>query len=68
METFKPVPYFVLDLGIMNSGTMCRAIWDAGRSFERGRVDALVAKCRDDELSPPSSAVVVSVVTKDKKQ
>lgn len=68
METFKPVPYFVLDLGIMNSGTMCRAVWDAGRSFERGKVDALVAKCRDNELSPPTSAMIVSVVTKDKKQ
>jgi DNA topoisomerase-3 len=68
METFKPVPYFVLDLGIMNSGTMCRAVWDAGRSFERGKVDALVAKCRDDALSPPASAMIVSVATKDKKQ
>ncbi len=68
METFKPVPYFVLDLGIMNSGKMCRAVWDAGRSFERGKVDALVRKCRDNELYPSASAVIVSVVTKDKKQ
>ena len=50
----------------MNSGTMCRAVWDSGRSFNRNKVDALVTKCRD--ASPPSSARVVSVVTKDKKQ
>lgn len=50
----------------MNSGTMCRALWDAGRSFNRNKVDALVLKCRD--ASPPASARVVSVVTKDKKQ
>ena len=68
METFKPVLCLVLDFGTMNSGTMCRAIRDAGRSFECGKVDALVAKCRDDKLSPPASAVVLSVVTKDKKQ
>jgi len=59
-------PYWVLDLGVMNSGTMCRALWDAGRSFNRNKVDALVLKCRD--ASPPASARVVSVVTKDKKQ
>lgn len=51
----------------MNAGSMCRAIWSE-RSFERGKVDALVAKCRDDELSPPASAMVISVETKDKKQ
>ena len=47
---------------------MCRAIWDAGRSFDREKVDALVARCRDDELAPPASAMIVSIVTKDKKQ
>jgi len=66
METFKPEPYWVLDLGIMNSGIMCRAVWNTGRSFNKNKVDALVAKCRD--ASPPSTAKVVSVVTKEKKQ
>ena len=55
-----------LNLGIMNSGTMCRAFWDAGRSFNQNKADGLVAKCRD--ATPPSSARVVKVVTKDKKQ
>ena len=50
----------------MNAGTMCRAVWDSGRSFNRTKVEALVAKCRD--ASPPASARVASVVTKDKKQ
>ena len=66
METFKPEPYWQLNLGIMNSGTMCRAVWDSGRSFNRNKVDALVAKSRD--AVPAAGAKVVSVVTKDKKQ
>lgn len=49
----------------MNSGTMCRAVWDSGRSFNRNKVDALVTKCRD---KGDSTARVVSVATKDKKQ
>ena len=59
-------PYWLLDLGVMNKGTMCRAVWDSGRSFNQNKVDALVAKCMD--ASPPPSAIVVSVVTKEKKQ
>ncbi|KAL9182687.1 hypothetical protein ACHAXT_013339 [Thalassiosira profunda] len=66
IETFKPEPYWVLDLGVMNSGSMCRALWDSGRSFNRNKVDALVTKCQ--EASPPASAKVVSVVSKEKKQ
>ena len=58
--------YWVLDLGIMNAGTMCRAVWDAGRSFNRNKVDALVSRCRD--VLPPSAAKVMTVVKKDKKQ
>jgi len=68
IETFKPTPYFVLDLGIMNSGTMCRANWVAGRSFERGKVEALVTMCKGNEVLPPTSAAVTSVVTKDTRQ
>jgi len=66
METFKPEPYWLLDLGIMNAGTMCRAVWDSGRSFNRNKVDDLVAKCRN--ATPAASAKVLSVVSKDKKQ
>jgi hypothetical protein len=68
IEMFKPTPYFVLDLGIMNSGTMCRANWVAGRSFERSKVDALVSVCKGNELLSPTTVVVTSVVTKDTKQ
>jgi DNA topoisomerase-3 len=66
METFKPEPYWLLDLGIMNSGTMCRAVWDSGRSFNRNKVDGYIAKCRD--ANPASVAKVISVTTKDKNQ
>ena len=66
MESFKPEPYWLLDLGIMNSGTMCRAVWDSGRSFNRNKVDAYIAKCRD--ANPASFAKVISVTTKDKNQ
>ncbi len=66
METFKPEPYWTLDLGVMNSGSMCRATWDAGRSFDKNKVEALVAKCRD--AVPAASVEVSSVTTKDKKQ
>lgn len=66
METFKPEPYWLLDLGIMNSGTMCRAVWDSGRSFNRNKVDSYIATCRD--ANPPSVARVTSVITKDKNQ
>ena len=45
---------------------MCRATWDSGRSFNRSKVEAHVSKCR--EASPPASAKVISVQTKDKKQ
>ena len=53
----------MLDLGIMNAGTMCRAVWDAGRSFNCNKVDALVSRCRD--ASPPSAAKVMTVVNND---
>eukprot|EP00577_Skeletonema_sp_RCC1716_P004887 CAMPEP_0113381834 /NCGR_PEP_ID=MMETSP0013_2-20120614/5519_1 /TAXON_ID=2843 ORGANISM="Skeletonema costatum, Strain 1716" /NCGR_SAMPLE_ID=MMETSP0013_2 /ASSEMBLY_ACC=CAM_ASM_000158 /LENGTH=1160 /DNA_ID=CAMNT_0000264299 /DNA_START=12 /DNA_END=3495 /DNA_ORIENTATION=- /assembly_acc=CAM_ASM_000158 len=66
METFKPEPYWLLDLGIMNSGTMCRAVWDSGRSFNRNKVDSYIATCRD--ANPASVAKVISVITKDKNQ
>ncbi|KAL7548997.1 hypothetical protein ACHAWF_012271 [Thalassiosira exigua] len=66
IETFKPEPYWTLDLGVMNAGQMCRAVWDAGRSFNRDKVDGLVTKCRD--ASPPARAQVASVLTREKKQ
>ena len=66
IETFKPEPYWSLDLGIMNAGSMCRAIWDSCRSFNRNTVEECIAKCKT--ASPAATVKVVSIVAKDKKQ
>ena len=65
IETFKPEPYWTLDLGVLKRGRMCRALWKTGRSFNKQKVLNLVQKCRD---SPNCSAEVLSTVTKEKKQ
>ena len=65
IETFKPTPYWVLDLGVLKRGRMCRAQWASGRSFNQSKTVALVQLCKD---TPGVSAEVLSVVTKDKKQ
>lgn len=67
IETFKPQPYFVLNLGIYKRGKVCRALWDSGRCFKRKNVEELLEKCMEED-SEPCMAVVSSVVTKDKKQ
>ena len=66
IETFKPEPYWSLDLGVMNAGSMCRAIWDSGRSFNRNKVEEILAKCRN--ASPAATVKVISMVSKEKKQ
>ena len=65
IETFKPTPYWVLDLGVLKRGRMCRAQWASGRSFNQNKTNALVQLCKD---TPGASAEVLSVVTKEKKQ
>ena len=64
IETFKPEPYWVLELGIIKRGRSLRALWDSGRSFNKARVEGLVTKALEE--SP--QAMVANVVTKDKKQ
>ena len=66
IETFKPEPYWTLDLGIYKRGKVCRALWDGGRSFNRNKILELIKTCF--ESSPPCTAKIASVVTKDKKQ
>lgn len=66
IETFKPEPYWTLDLVILKRGRMFRATWGTGRSFNQKKVRGLVEKC--SECSPPCTVKVTSVVTKDKKQ
>ena len=64
METFKPEQYWVLELAIAKRGCMLRALWDSGRSFNKGKVEALVLKAMEES----SIIKVVNVVTEDKKQ
>jgi DNA topoisomerase-3 len=66
IETFKPEPYWSLDLGVMNAGSMCRATWDSGRSFNRNKVEEMLSVCRN--ASPAATAKVTSLVSKEKKQ
>lgn len=66
IETFKPEPFWTLDLGIMHKGTICRAVWDSGRSFNQNKVQELIIKCKN--ASPVATVKVVSIVAKEKKQ
>ncbi|GAX14392.1 DNA topoisomerase III [Fistulifera solaris] len=64
IETFKPEPYWVLELGIYKRGRQMRALWNSGRSFQKAKVEALKETAVENE----AHAVVQNVVTKDKKQ
>ena len=64
IETFKPEPYWQLDLGVMKRGRVMKAVWSAGRSFSRTKVEGLVTKAV--EAGRPLRVTNVSV--KDKKQ
>lgn len=64
IETFKPEPYWVLELGILKRGRRLRALWESGRSFNKNKTENLVKKALEDN----AVAVVKNVVIKDKKQ
>jgi DNA topoisomerase IA len=64
IETFKPEPYWVLELNILKRGSKMRALWASGRSFKKSKVENL--KTLALETNPV--AQVTSVVTKEKKQ
>lgn len=64
IETFKPEPYWVLELGILKRGRQLRALWESGRSFQKAKTEALVQKAFEEN----PTAVVTNVVIKDKKQ
>lgn len=64
IETFKPEPYWSLDLGIMKRGRKLKATWGSGRSFNKNKVENLVMKSA--EAGTPVK--VSSVVTREKKQ
>ena len=50
----------------MNAGSMCRATWGSGRSFNRNKVEEMLVKCRN--TTPTATVKVTSVVSKEKKQ
>jgi DNA topoisomerase-3 len=64
IETFKPEPYWTLELGVLKRGRMLRALWGSGRSFNKQKVEGLLSKCADES----ATVKVASVVIKDKKQ
>lgn len=64
IETFKPEPYWVLELGIYKRGRQMKALWNSGRSFQKSKVE----KLKEITVENEAFAVVQNVVTKDKKQ
>ena len=64
IETFKPEPYWVLELGVLKRGRALKALWESGRSFQKQKTESLVEKA----LEANATATVTSVVMKDKKQ
>uniref|UniRef100_A0A7S2LTZ7 DNA topoisomerase n=2 Tax=Leptocylindrus danicus TaxID=163516 RepID=A0A7S2LTZ7_9STRA len=66
METFKPEPYWILDLTLLKSGRSCKALWDGGRTFNKNKIENYLQICSEAELG--CIAKVNSVVSKEKKQ
>ena len=64
IETFKPEPFWTVEFCVMKRGRALRALWNSGRSFNKGKVERLI----DEALEKGPVAKVTSVVKKDKKQ
>jgi DNA topoisomerase-3 len=64
IETFKPEPYWVLELGILKRGRRLRALWESGRSFDKKKTESLA----ETAMEQNAVAVVKNYVIKDKKQ
>lgn len=64
IETFKPEPYWVLELNVIKRGRMMQALWNSGRSFNKNKVENYLA-----EVAEKNAVVRVSnVIIKEKKQ
>ena len=69
---FKPEPYWALDLGLVKGGSVNRAVWKYGRSFNRGKAEEIARESRrrvtsvraDGEAVMVDNTVVVAAVTK----
>jgi len=64
IETFKPEPYWLLDLGVVKRGRIIRAQWNSGRSFNQAKVQQLINSCMEQS----GTCEVTNVVSKEKKQ
>ena len=64
IETFKPEPYWVLELNIMKRGRNLKAVWSSGRSFNKSRVEQLLKQALEND----PFVQVRNVVVKEKKQ
>lgn len=64
IETFKPEPYWMLELAVMKRGRMLRALWDSGRSFNKNKIEKLLVQALENE----PLVQVTNVVYKEKKQ
>jgi DNA topoisomerase-3 len=70
METFKPEPYWTLNLNVLKHGKTCKATWNSGRSFNRSKVESFVERSKGvaDSAFTPVFATVTSIINKEKKQ
>ncbi len=73
IEMFRPEPFWSLDLGVFKQGRISRCVWGGGRSFNKGKVEALAARAVEVEVDEngnpqPGSVVVTKVLTREKKQ
>lgn len=64
IETFKPEPFWVLELGVVKRGRLLKALWGSGRSFDKGRVEHLLRLALESE----PIVEVTEVVVNEKKQ
>lgn len=64
IETFKPEPYWALELSVFKRSRSLKATWGSGRSFNKNKVEGLAAKC----IESNGVVKVVSRVVKEKKQ
>lgn len=64
IETFKSEPYWVLELNVIKRGRVLQALWNSGRSFNKGKVESLLEEAQQKN----ALVTVTNVVTKEKKQ
>jgi len=65
IETFKPEPYWMLDLRVLKRGYSLYAKWGGGRSFNKNKVETLMTHALEHESA---FLKVTKVVIRDKKQ